>query len=91
MAFVAKQPNGLYCTFSAVLDCPTHWNMTAEDYIELCKQQAEEEARFVLEYALKPFEKVKNDFLPQNMTRKEFEAFLQEVGDSPRKPQKGGE
>lgn len=39
--FVAKQPNGLYCRFSTVIDCPTDWNITAEYYIELCKQKAE--------------------------------------------------
>ena len=32
-AFISKQPNGLYCRFSSVVDCPTHWNMTKEDYI----------------------------------------------------------
>ena len=42
--FISKQPNGLYCRFSTVVDCPTDWNMTEEDYIELCKKRAEEEA-----------------------------------------------
>ena len=28
--FVSKQPNGLYCRFSSVTDCPTAWNMTRE-------------------------------------------------------------
>ena len=26
--FISKQPNGLYCRFSSVTDCPTAWNMT---------------------------------------------------------------
>lgn len=32
-AFISMQPNGLYCRFSGVVDCPTHWNMTREDYL----------------------------------------------------------
>lgn len=80
-SFIARQPNGLYCRFSTVVDCPTDWNMTAEDYIELCKQKAEEEARDTLENYLQPFERVNNYFIPSNMTQKEFEEFLKEVSD----------
>lgn len=54
--FISKQPNGLYCRFSTVVDCPTDWNMTEEDYVELCKQKAEKEARDVLANHLYPFE-----------------------------------
>lgn len=88
--FIAKQPNGLYCRFSTVVDCPTNWNMTAEDYIELCKQKAEQEAKDVLENYLQPFEKVKYYFYPNNMTEKEFDEFLQDVGDTPRTPKERG-
>ena len=88
--FVAKQPNGLYCRFSTVVDCPTDWNMTAEDYIELCKQKAEQEAKDVLENYLQPFEKVKDYFFPSIMTEKEFVEFLQDVGDTPRTPKERG-
>ena len=42
--FVSKQPNGLYCRFSTVTDCPTAWNMTREDYINMKMQEAKEEA-----------------------------------------------
>jgi hypothetical protein len=78
-AFIAKQPNGLYCRFSTVVDCPTDWNMTENDYIELCKERAEEEAREVLANYLQPFEMVKERFIPNNMTNEEFEEFLEEV------------
>ena len=30
--FIAKQPNGLYCRFSTVVDCPTHKNLDIEFY-----------------------------------------------------------
>lgn len=33
--FISKQPNGLYCRFSSVTDCPTAWNMMREDYINM--------------------------------------------------------
>lgn len=77
--FISKQPNGLYCRFSTVVDCPTDWNMTEEDYIELCKQKAEKEARDVLENYLQPFEMVKDRFYPNNMTEEEFAQFLKDV------------
>jgi len=78
-AFISKQPNGLYCRFSSVVDCPTDWNMTEDDYIELCKQKAEIEARDTLKNHLYPFDRVKDYFIPNNMTRKEFKEFLKEV------------
>ena len=45
--FVSKQPNGLYCRFSTVTDCPTAWNMTREDYINMKMQEAKEDAEDV--------------------------------------------
>lgn len=75
-AFICKQPNGLYCRFSTIVDCPTDWNMTEEDYIELCKKRAEEEARYTLANHLRPFELVKDYYHPNNMTHKEFNQFL---------------
>lgn len=30
--FICKQPNGLYCRFSTIVDCPTHVNMTQEEF-----------------------------------------------------------
>ena len=38
-AYIAKQPNGLYCRFSSVVDSVTHWNMTEEDYINFHKER----------------------------------------------------
>ena len=35
-AFISKQPNGLYCRFSTIVDTITHYNMTESDYIEFC-------------------------------------------------------
>lgn len=78
-SFICKQPNGLYCRFSTIVDCPTDWNMTEDDYVEMCKERAEREARENLAYYLQPFEMVKERFYPNNMTKEEFEQFLKDV------------
>lgn len=75
-SFISKQPNGLYCRFSSVVDCSTHWNMTEEDYIEYRAEEAREEAKRTLQNHLKPFEWVIEHFYPGNMTKKEFKEFL---------------
>lgn len=61
-AMVAKQPNGLLCRYSSIIEDITDYNMTEERYIELCveraAERAREEARRVLDYHLRPFEEV---------------------------------
>ena len=61
--FIAKQPNGLYCRYSSVVDNITHYNMTEEDYIEFCVERAKEEAREILEHAV-PFDRVVSALYP---------------------------
>ena len=78
-SFIAKQPNGLYCRFSTVVDCPTDWNMTEEDYIELRAEMAREDAKLTLAHYLRPFEMVKEYFYPHNMTEEEFDKCLSEM------------
>lgn len=78
-AFVTRQPNGLLCRFSSIVDCPTHHNMTDEQYIEMCAERAREEAKDALENHLKPFECVKEYFIDNNMTQEEFEKILKEM------------
>lgn len=84
-AFIVKQPNGLYCRFSTVVDCPTDWNMTAEEYIELyvemAVERAREEAKRTLEYHVRPFEWVKQHFVPITMSESEFEECLKEMSE----------
>lgn len=80
-ALIAKQPNGLFCRFSSVVDCPTHWNMTREDYLNnvtgtvLTKEDGED----VLENFLMPFSEVLERFIPNNMTEKEFDLLIKEM------------
>lgn len=61
--FIAKQPNGLYCRYSSVVDNITHHNMTEDDYIELCVERAKEEAKETLEKA-RPFSEVLESLYP---------------------------
>ena len=78
-SFISKQPNGLLCRFSIVVDCPTHWNMSIEDYKNLRAEWAREEAEDTVENHLKPFDWVKEYFRPYNMTQEEFDKFLKDT------------
>jgi hypothetical protein len=78
-AFIARQPNGLLCRFSTIVDTVTDYNMTEEEYIELCAEKAREEARNTIERHLRPFDWVKQYFTPNNMTEDEFNRILKEM------------
>lgn len=77
--FIARQPNGLLCRHSSVVDCVTDYNMTEEDYINLCLEKARAEAEEVIRDHLRPFEFVEDYFYPNNMTREEFDKILEEM------------
>ena len=47
MSFIARQKNGLLCRFSTVIDTVSDYNMTDEEYIEMCAQKARSEERRV--------------------------------------------
>ena len=76
MSFISRQPNGLLCRFSTVTDTITDYNMTYEEYIEVCAQKAREEARETLKHSLRPFERVKESFRPVNMSNSKFNKIL---------------
>lgn len=70
-SFIARQPNGLYCRFSTIVDTVTHYNMIKDDYIEVCKdrlgkKRGEEEANDILKNCLHPFNDVLERFIPDN-------------------------
>ena len=77
-SFIAEQPNGLYCRFSSVVDCPTHWNMTIEDYLNNVTGtvRTRGEGRYVLTKHLQPFSEVIERFVPNNMNQKEFDELV---------------
>lgn len=84
-AFISKQPNGLYCRFSTVVDTVTDWNMTEEQYIEMRVQKAIKEAREdaidTLKRWQRPFSEVKQRFQPGNHSIERFNEILKEMGD----------
>lgn len=78
-SFVARQPNGLLCRFSTIVDTVTHYNMTDEEYIEMRAEMARDDARETITKYLRPFDWVKDYFVPNNMTEEEFEKILKEM------------
>lgn len=89
-AFIARQPNGLLCRFSTVVDTVTHYNMTEEDYITQVQMwlygrnrgTAEHEAKDTIDNYMQPFSEVIRRFMPYNNTREEFLNILREMGDT---------
>ena len=85
--FIAKQPNGKYCRFSTVVDCPTHINMTFEDYVKVIMERgyqewkAREEAENIINNYLYDFQEVLDYFIPNNMTKKEFSECVEKMKD----------
>lgn len=79
-AFIARQPNGLLCRFSSIIDTITHYNMTDEEYIEYCAEEARENARWRLAHCVKPFHLVTDYFVPNNISVEEFNSYLREMG-----------
>lgn len=84
-SFIAKQPNGLYCRFSEVVDTVTQWNMTEEDYVKMRIKRAIKDARRdaldTIKHWTHPFDEVKRKFAPVNDTIEEFNELLKEMGD----------
>lgn len=89
-AFIARQPNGLLCRFSTVVDTVTLYNMTEEDYITQVqmwlygrnREFAEREAKDTIDNYIQPFSEVIRCFLPYNNTREEFLNILRKMGDT---------
>ena len=83
---IVKQPNGLYCRISTIIDTPTHSNMTKQDYINLCVERAKREAESVLENYCYDFDRALsyiNYGKNTNMTNKEYEQFIEYCNTKP--------
>jgi len=78
-AFIARQPNGKICRFSTVVDCITDYNLTDDEYVELCAEKAREEARNTIQHYMKPYAWVDEYFKPMNMTAEEFKKIKKEM------------
>ena len=57
-AFIARQPNGLLCRWSSVVDNITHYNMTEDEYVEYCAEEARERARREIKDYIQPFSEI---------------------------------
>ncbi|WP_029502512.1 hypothetical protein [Lachnoclostridium phytofermentans] len=83
MSFIARQPNGLLCRHSSITDCITDYNMTDEEYVNLCIEKAIEQAKHEAEEVLKDYVRdmdlVKASFLQNNMSKKRFNEILKEM------------
>lgn len=81
---VARQPNGLICQFSTVVDAIVAYNMTDEEYIqsyvEEAIERAQDEARRILQYRLTPFSRIEEyrDCLGE-MSQEEFDHIVKEM------------
>ncbi|MDU2106341.1 hypothetical protein [Clostridium sp.] len=80
-AFISRQPNGLYCRFSTIVDCPTHYNMTEEDYINNVTGtvKSKNDGLDTLKNHLRPFKEVIESYRPTNMELEEFTKIVNEM------------
>ena len=83
ISFVSKQPNGLYCRVSNITHCPTHWNMTEEEYIEnevrIATEKERKKAENNIKNKVEDFAEVKKSYRDGFMTKEEFNNFLKDV------------
>jgi len=80
-AFIARQPNGLYCRFSHVTECLTHINMTEEDYMNnfTGNVSSRAEAEEILKYHVEDFSRVNRFATTKNMTEAECKRTMTHV------------
>lgn len=64
-AYIIKQPNGLYCRYSTIVDDITDCNMTKDDYINLATEHARENIEWDWEH--NKFNKMSFDELKQKL------------------------
>lgn len=78
-AFISRQPNGLLCRFSSVVDTITDYNMTERGYVLSKMIDAKEDAEKTLQHHLKPFEWVDEYFRPGEMSQKDYDEIVREM------------
>lgn len=91
-AYWSQQPNGKFCRFSTVVDTVTDWNVSLEQAINMTQGYLFESAeipqnvlnarkeKFIT--SLKPFNRIKEDFVPGNDSVEEFLDTLEDMGDT---------
>lgn len=90
MGFIVQQPNGRYCRFSTVVDCPVIINMTREDYINYLMESnnwvrpdAVQEANEILTHYVRPFSWLDSYFVDNNMTMDEYKRYKRIMAEEP--------
>ena len=85
MSFIARQPNGLLCRYSGIVETITNYNMTEEDYIELCKKNAEETARKTIKFHCETFDFLSCEFFrfDSGCGQEETEQIFEAMGETP--------
>ena len=82
--FIARQPNGLLCRFSTVVDNITDYNMTDEEYIEMCAERGRQQARDVLEHNLHSYDEVlESVYVSDETAREKFEMLKKIMEQEP--------
>lgn len=77
--YIIKQPNGLYCRYSTIVDGLTHYNMTKEEYLDYVAERARKDAEYDWEHGLlnhMTFDELKEkliDYCP--ITKEEWEKY----------------
>lgn len=81
-----KQPNGLYCRYSSIVDAPTHYNLTKDDIREMLLESAMAEINERIDNLDKraewgwSIEDVKsNTIVGNNITQEGFDFFCTEI------------
>ena len=77
--FVSRQPNGRLCLFSTIVDTVVRHNMTDEEFVRMQMEEAREKAEHLIQKGLKPFSMVQENFVPGEMTQKEFDTIMDEM------------
>ena len=77
---IAKQPNGLYCRYSSIVDTITHYNFTEKEYLNNITGTVLNRAEGidVLENYLHPFEEVEK-LLRLRLSDSESEEEVEEL------------
>lgn len=78
-SFIARQPNGLLCRWSDIIDDITDYNMTDEEYIAACERKAREQAEEVLKHYVRPFAEVRFAMAECTRTEEYFNELLKKM------------
>lgn len=80
--FIARQQNGLICRHSTICDCITEYNMTEEQYIDLCEKErgiSRKDAVETISNYMRDIPEVIEWYCPNNMSVNQFEKMWEDM------------